>query len=51
MDGEPEGLSDTATNCNLGSPSETLSDVNQAKLDTLEKKAVHLRYVVLSCTL
>ncbi|XP_028156096.1 protein mono-ADP-ribosyltransferase PARP16 isoform X2 [Ostrinia nubilalis] len=46
MDGEPEALSDTATNCNLGSASETLSDVNQAKLDSLEKKAVHLRLVL-----
>lgn len=45
MDGEPEALSDTATNCNLASPSETLSDYNQAKLDSLEKKAVHLRCV------
>lgn len=45
MDGEPEVLSDTAdTNCcNLASPSETISDFNQAKLDSLEKKAVHLR--------
>lgn len=43
MDGEPEALSDTATNCNLASASETLSDNNQAKLDSLEKKAVHLR--------
>lgn len=46
MDGEPEVLSDTATNCNLASASETLSDINQAKLDSLEKKAVHLRFVV-----
>lgn len=45
MDGEPEALSDTATNCNLACASETLSDVNQAKLDSLEKKAVHLRFV------
>ncbi|XP_069360191.1 acetylcholinesterase-like [Maniola hyperantus] len=44
MDGEPEALSDTATNCNLASASETLSDNSyQAKLDSLEKKAVHLR--------
>ncbi|PZC79155.1 protein mono-ADP-ribosyltransferase PARP16 [Helicoverpa armigera] len=46
MDGEPEALSDTATNCNLASASETLSDNNQAKLDSLEKKAVHLRLVL-----
>lgn len=45
MDGEPEVLSDTATNCNLASASETLSDHNQAKLDSLEKKAVHLRLI------
>lgn len=45
MDGEPEALSDTATNCNMASGSETLSDMNQAKLDSLEKKAVHLRFV------
>ncbi|XP_023939523.1 protein mono-ADP-ribosyltransferase PARP16 [Bicyclus anynana] len=45
MDGAPEILSDTATNCNLASVSESLSDNNnyQAKLDSLEKKAVHLR--------
>lgn len=44
MDGEPETLSETATtNCNLAS--DTLSDYNQAKLDSLEKKAVHLRLV------
>lgn len=43
MDGESELLSDTATNCNLASTSETLSDNYQAKLDCLEKKAVHLR--------
>lgn len=43
MDGEPEVLSETATNCNFASTSETLSDLNQAKLDSLEKKAVHLR--------
>lgn len=43
MDGESEILSDTATNCNLASTSETLSDNYQAKLDSLEKKAVHLR--------
>ncbi|KAL0901556.1 hypothetical protein ABMA27_006781 [Loxostege sticticalis] len=46
MDGEPEALSDTATNCNMASGSETLSDMNQAKLDSLEKKAVHLRLVL-----
>ncbi|CAH0405399.1 unnamed protein product [Chilo suppressalis] len=46
MDGEPEALFDTATNCNLGCGSETLSDINQAKLDSLEKKAVHLRLVL-----
>ncbi|CAK1539978.1 unnamed protein product [Leptosia nina] len=46
MDGEPEALSDTATNCNLASASETLSDNNQARLDSLEKKAVHLRLVL-----
>ncbi|XP_059050445.1 protein mono-ADP-ribosyltransferase PARP16 [Achroia grisella] len=46
MDGEPDASSDTATNCNLPSASETLSDVNQAKLDSLEKKAVHLRLVL-----
>ncbi|XP_049881636.1 protein mono-ADP-ribosyltransferase PARP16 [Pectinophora gossypiella] len=45
MDGEPEVLSDTATNCNL-TTSDTLSDSNQAKLDSLEKKAVHLRLVL-----
>lgn len=45
MDGEPEALSDTGTNCNLTSVSETLSDRNQVRLDTLEKKAVHLRLV------
>lgn len=44
MDGEPETLSETTTtNCNL--TSDTLSDYNQAKLDSLEKKAVHLRLV------
>lgn len=47
MDGEPEALSDTATNCILASASETLSDNNQAKMDSLEKKAVHLRLFVL----
>ncbi|XP_072943817.1 acetylcholinesterase-like [Epargyreus clarus] len=46
MDGEPETLSDTATNCNLASASETLSDNNQVKLDSLEKKAIHLRLVL-----
>ncbi|KAM3967663.1 poly(ADP-ribose) polymerase 16 [Aphomia sociella] len=46
MDGEPEALSETATNCNLPSASETLSDNNQARLDSLEKKAVHLRLVL-----
>ncbi|CAH0724849.1 unnamed protein product, partial [Brenthis ino] len=46
MDGESEILSDTATNCNLASTSETLSDNYQAKLDSLEKKAVHLRLVL-----
>lgn len=46
MDGEPEALSDTATNCNLPPASETLSDNTQARLDTLEKKAVHLRLSV-----
>ncbi|XP_053616554.1 protein mono-ADP-ribosyltransferase PARP16 [Plodia interpunctella] len=46
MDGEPEGLSDTATNCNLASATESLSDKHQAKLDSLEKKAVHLRLVL-----
>ncbi|XP_031769199.2 protein mono-ADP-ribosyltransferase PARP16 isoform X2 [Galleria mellonella] len=46
MDGELEALSDTATNCNLPSATETISDFNQAKLDTLEKKAVHLRLVL-----
>ncbi|KAJ0182541.1 hypothetical protein K1T71_001910 [Dendrolimus kikuchii] len=45
MDGEPEALSDNATNCNFASASDT-SDNNQAKLDTLEKKAVHLRLVL-----
>lgn len=48
MDGEHEALSDTATNCNLASASETLSENNQAKLDSLEKKAVHLR-LLLTC--
>ncbi|XP_050666448.1 protein mono-ADP-ribosyltransferase PARP16 [Leptidea sinapis] len=46
MDGEPETLSDTGTNCNLPSASETISDNNQAKLDSLEKKAVHLRLIL-----
>ncbi|CAG9581373.1 unnamed protein product [Danaus chrysippus] len=46
MDGEPEVFSDTGTNCNFASASETLSDNNQAKLDSLEKKAVHLRLVL-----
>lgn len=50
MDGEPEALSDTATNCNLASASDTISDNNQAKLDSLEKKAVHLRLIFISCT-
>ncbi|CAG4978838.1 unnamed protein product [Parnassius apollo] len=46
MNGEPEELSDTTTNCNFTSTSEAMSDINQAKLDTLEKKAVHLRLVL-----
>ncbi|XP_068626935.1 protein mono-ADP-ribosyltransferase PARP16 [Battus philenor] len=46
MNGEPEALSDTTTNCNLTTASEAMSDTNQAKLDTLEKKAVHLRLVL-----
>ncbi|CAH4031117.1 protein mono-ADP-ribosyltransferase PARP16 [Pieris brassicae] len=46
MDGEPEALSDTGTNCNFASASETLSDNIQARLDSLEKKAVHLRLVL-----
>ncbi|XP_050343824.1 protein mono-ADP-ribosyltransferase PARP16 isoform X2 [Nymphalis io] len=45
MDGELDGYSDTGTNCNIAAISDTLSD-NQAKLDTLEKKAVHLRLVL-----
>ncbi|XP_026319779.1 mono [ADP-ribose] polymerase PARP16 [Hyposmocoma kahamanoa] len=45
MDGEPETLSETTTtNCNI--TSDTLSDYNQAKLDSLEKKAVHLRLIL-----
>ncbi|XP_039755632.1 acetylcholinesterase-like [Pararge aegeria] len=47
MDGAPEVLSDTATNCNFTSASETISDNNyQAKQDSLEKKAVHLRLML-----
>ncbi|CAH2102565.1 unnamed protein product [Euphydryas editha] len=46
MDEEMEALSDTGTNCNMAANSDTLSDNNQAKLDTLEKKAVHLRLVL-----
>lgn len=38
-----EALSDTGTNCNMAANLDTISDNNQAKLDTLEKKAVHLR--------
>ncbi|XP_047528737.1 protein mono-ADP-ribosyltransferase PARP16 isoform X1 [Vanessa atalanta] len=45
MDREFDGLSDTGTNCNIATNSDTLSE-NQAKLDTLEKKAVHLRLVL-----
>lgn len=43
MNGEPELFSDSTTNCNGTTGSEAISDVIQAKLDTLEKKAVHLR--------
>lgn len=43
MSGDLDDLSDTTINCNFKTASEATSDVNQAKLDTLEKKAVHLR--------
>ncbi|XP_004930196.1 protein mono-ADP-ribosyltransferase PARP16 [Bombyx mandarina] len=46
MEREHEVLSETGTNCNIASVSETMSDINQTKLDTLEKKAVHLRLVL-----
>ncbi|XP_011558882.2 protein mono-ADP-ribosyltransferase PARP16 [Plutella xylostella] len=45
MDGEPDYMSDTGTNCNLHTTSETYPE-NLNKLETLEKKAVHLRLVL-----
>ncbi|KAI8438461.1 hypothetical protein MSG28_010971 [Choristoneura fumiferana] len=44
MDRDPDVLSDTGTNCNLAASCDTnLSENNQARLESLEKKAVHLR--------
>ncbi|KAJ2947857.1 hypothetical protein O0L34_g9646 [Tuta absoluta] len=45
MDGITEVLSDSATLCNM-TASDTISDLNHAKLDSLEKKAVHLRLIL-----
>ncbi|XP_073957915.1 poly(ADP-ribose) polymerase 16 [Choristoneura fumiferana] len=47
MDRDPDVLSDTGTNCNLAASCDTnLSENNQARLESLEKKAVHLRLVL-----